>query len=63
MRYLLTIFSLQFFAIIIFGCISSQGWVFVDGKEVCLYNGDSHACNYGVAISVLAFLASIGEAW
>ncbi|XP_077291358.1 synaptogyrin [Arctopsyche grandis] len=50
------------FSVIIFGCISSKGWI-VDtesGKEVCLYNGDTNACNYGVGISVIAFLASIG---
>lgn len=47
------------FAIIVFGCISSQGWV-NDGQddEVCLYNKDSNACNYGVAIGVIAFLAA-----
>lgn len=51
-----------FFSIIVFGCISSQGWTLdpVVNKEVCLYNRDSNACNYGVGISVIAFLASIG---
>lgn len=29
-------------------------------KEVCLYNKDTNACNYGVGISVIAFVASIG---
>lgn len=44
-----------------FGCISSQGWnTNKEGKQECLYNGDSNACNYGVGISVIAFLASIG---
>jgi len=50
------------FAIIVFGCISSQGWQ-MDAKlnrEVCLYNGDTNACNYGVGISVIAFLAAMG---
>jgi hypothetical protein len=50
------------FSIVVFGCISSQGW-FVNkksGKEECLYNGDGNACNYGVGISVIAFLASMG---
>lgn len=28
--------------------------------QVCLYNGDTNACNYGVGISVIAFLASMG---
>lgn len=53
----------QLFAIIVFGCISSQGWT-VDkddiNKDVCLYNNDSNACNYGVGIGVIAFLASMG---
>lgn len=50
----------QLFAIIVFGCISSKGYILKDGKEVCLYNEDTNACNYGVGIGVLAFLASIG---
>ncbi|XP_030745233.1 synaptogyrin [Sitophilus oryzae] len=48
------------FSIIVFGCISSQGWQPVDKKMTCLYNGDANACNYGVGISVIAFLASMG---
>ncbi|XP_015516603.1 synaptogyrin [Neodiprion pinetum] len=48
------------FAIIVFGSISSKGYASVDGKEVCLYNNDTNACNYGVGIGVLAFLGSIG---
>lgn len=50
------------FSIIVFGCISSQGWQKnpTTQKEECLYNNDSNACNYGVGIGVIAFLASIG---
>ncbi|XP_018330634.1 synaptogyrin isoform X1 [Agrilus planipennis] len=50
------------FSVVVFGCISSEGWMKTDKdeKEVCLYNGDSNACNYGVGISVIAFLASMG---
>lgn len=49
------------FSIIVFGCISSQGWQYNPEKrrEICLYNGDTNACNYGVGISVIAFLASL----
>lgn len=49
------------FSIIIFGCISSQGWYLdqTSKKEKCLYNDDSGACNYGTGISVMAFIASI----
>lgn len=51
----------QLFSVIIFGCISSQGWRLEPTKkrEVCLYNEDTNACNYGVGISVIAFLASL----
>ncbi|XP_066159287.1 synaptogyrin [Euwallacea fornicatus] len=50
------------FAIIVFSCISSQGWqpMGPNKKLTCLYNGDTNACNYGVGISVIAFLASMG---
>jgi len=53
---------LQLFAIIVFGCISSQGYRHdsKEDREVCLYNNDNNACNYGVGIGVIAFLASIG---
>jgi hypothetical protein len=57
-----TIFDIfQLFSIIVFGCISSEGWRY-DPKlrrETCLYNDDGNACNYGVGIGVIAFLASI----
>nr|CAG4635777.1 EOG090X0FHR [Artemia franciscana] len=50
------------FAIIIFGSISSKGWAFdkVQNREVCLFNKDLNACNYGTTIAVFAFLAAIG---
>ncbi|XP_078036898.1 synaptogyrin [Augochlora pura] len=49
------------FAIIVFGCISNKGYITEEGgEEVCLYNKDHNACNYGIGIGVLAFLASIG---
>lgn len=42
------------------GCISSKGWYTKEGKEYCAYNDDTNACNYGVGISVIAFIASVG---
>lgn len=53
--------TFQLFSVIIFGCISSKGW-YTDknGKEQCLMNDDTNACNYGVGISVIAFIASVG---
>jgi len=48
------------FAIIVFGCISSQGWyINADHKSCCMYNDNSGACNYGTGIAVIAFLAAI----
>ncbi|XP_077979417.1 synaptogyrin-2-like isoform X2 [Glandiceps talaboti] len=41
------------FAIIVFACIAAEGQF--DGQ--CQYNGDQNACNFGVAIGVIAFLA------
>nr|CAG4635117.1 EOG090X0FHR [Alona affinis] len=46
------------FSIIVFGSITSKGYTLVGTKEVCLYNSDSNACNYGVGIGVIAFLAA-----
>uniref|UniRef100_A0A336LX94 Synaptogyrin n=1 Tax=Culicoides sonorensis TaxID=179676 RepID=A0A336LX94_CULSO len=49
------------FAIIVFGCISSQGWLLNEQKkEYCIINNNGSACNYGVGIGVIAFLASMG---
>lgn len=54
-------FSFQLFAIIVFGCISSQGYALSPNtkRRYCLYNENPNACNYGVAIGVIAFLASM----
>lgn len=50
----------QFFAVIIYACISGKGYIEENGKEVCLYDNNSGACGYGSGISVIAILASIG---
>lgn len=47
------------FSIIVFGCISSQGWQVKNEKDVCLYNEDAMACKYGTTIGVIGFLASM----
>ncbi|XP_037914614.1 synaptogyrin isoform X2 [Hermetia illucens] len=47
------------FAIIVFGCISSQGWRIENGQNYCLYNGDAFACKYGTTIGVIGFLAAM----
>ncbi|GBP19990.1 Synaptogyrin [Eumeta japonica] len=50
------------FSVIVMGCISSKGWYHKkdDTKDYCAFNDDTNACNYGVGISVIAFVASIG---
>ena len=52
----------QFFAIIVFGCISSSGWFFMQktGQEVCVMNMDSSACHFSTMVGIVAFIASIG---
>ncbi|KAG8191807.1 hypothetical protein JTE90_022800 [Oedothorax gibbosus] len=44
------------FSIVVFGCIGSEGWI----RDKCLYNNDTHACNFGTGIGVIAFLGSVG---
>ena len=48
--------SFQVFSIIVFACISSGGWY----NHHCQMHDDANACNYGVAIGVIAFLLCIG---
>merc|ERR1712062_818589 len=40
------------FSIIIFGCISAEGWY----AHKCIMNEDNNACGYGTGIGILAFL-------
>ncbi|XP_037964892.2 synaptogyrin [Plutella xylostella] len=50
------------FSVIVMGCISAKGWYQKekdDPREYCAYNDDTNACNYGVGISVIAFVASV----
>lgn len=48
------------FSVIVFGCISSEGWQFHQGEEICIMNGSSTACNLGNTVAIVAFLAAIG---
>jgi len=51
-----------FFAIIVFGCVSSSGWFFIQEtqQEVCVMNMESSACHFSTMVGIVAFLASIG---
>ncbi|XP_062999179.1 synaptogyrin-3 [Elgaria multicarinata webbii] len=47
------------FSIVVFGSIINEGYVNTDKSPVlrCIYNGHEGACNYGIAIGLIAFLA------
>ena len=53
------------FSIIVFGCIADKGKPEIDipgtgrSEKLCVYDGDDGACNYGVAIGVIAFIACL----
>ena len=51
------LFPLKVFAIIVFGCISDG--CYDPGTGHCLFHKDANACNYGIGIGVIAFLACI----
>ena len=50
----------QLFSIVVFGCISSNGWVIFESvsnnTRVCAFDGDSGACGYSTFVGVIAFL-------
>jgi len=45
------------FAIVVFGCISSAGYD--KSYHHCIFNKNQDACNYGIAIGVLAFVGCV----
>ena len=52
------------FAIIVFSCIADKA-LYEEASEqgqptiICLYNYDNNACNYGIAVGILAFLSNL----
>lgn len=46
----------QLFSIIVFGCVSTQGWY----NDKCQYNHDANACGFGTAVGVIGTLGLIG---
>uniref|UniRef100_A0A8C5WKF9 Synaptogyrin n=1 Tax=Leptobrachium leishanense TaxID=445787 RepID=A0A8C5WKF9_9ANUR len=50
----------EIFALIVFACILTDGYSSdVHGNGLCIFGGNMDACRYGIAIGVLAFLASL----
>jgi hypothetical protein len=42
------------FSVIVWGCISHGGHEY----NICLFNGDEHACSYGIFVALVAFIAA-----
>jgi len=49
----------QIFAIVVIGCISSQGYFYENNAHHCVYNDVTGACGYGTFVGVMAFLGLI----
>ncbi|KAH0631757.1 hypothetical protein JD844_019523 [Phrynosoma platyrhinos] len=49
----------KIFAIVVFGSIINEGYVNTDKSPIlrCIYNANENACNYGITIGLIAFLA------
>lgn len=54
-------FPLQFFSIVIFGCIANEGYINRPNEveEYCIFNRNQNACNYGVFMGSMTFLCCI----
>uniref|UniRef100_A0A8C9VA47 Synaptogyrin 3 n=1 Tax=Scleropages formosus TaxID=113540 RepID=A0A8C9VA47_SCLFO len=52
--------SSQIFSMVVFGSIVNEGYVNNGSERLhCIFNKNYDACNYGIAVGVIAFLASI----
>ena len=62
MTFLVT-FSIQIFSVIVFGCITSQGWRWDQDtvSEVCIIHDSYSTCRLGSTVAILAFILSIGN--
>lgn len=49
----------QISSLVVWACISMNGWHKKDQKDVCLFNGNGAACRVGSGIGFIGFLASI----
>jgi len=47
------------FSIIIFGCITSEGWRYDGHQEVCIVNNSYTACQLPAAVGILAFIIAL----
>lgn len=52
---------LQVFSIVVFATITAEGYINPHNKQEtkCMFNENDSACNYGVGIGLIAFLACV----
>lgn len=55
-------FCLQFFSIVVLGCIANEGYVNRPGEEeeYCIFNRNQNACSFSIAMGTLCFLCCTG---
>lgn len=55
------VFCLQVFSIVVFATITAEGYINhqTTQETKCMFNENDSACNYGVGIGVIAFLACV----
>lgn len=46
-------------SLIVWACISLNGWTKKGKREVCLFNSDNSACRFGSVIGFIGFLGAI----
>lgn len=52
--------SLQIFSIVVFGSIVNEGYINIGSERLyCVYNKNNDACNFGITIGLIAFLACL----
>lgn len=60
--FVLFLVSLQVFALVVFACITTEGYVNspTSAEAMCIFNQNNSACQYAVGVGVIAFLACVG---
>ena len=47
---------MQIFSIVVFSCVADQVVFEFNGDRLCAYNNQLSACNFAIAVGVIAFL-------
>lgn len=60
-RFNLFLCSSQVFSIVVFATITAEGYMNVRAQQdlQCMFNANDGACNFGIGIGILAFLACV----